>query len=202
MGKKILLGVTGSVAAVLTGKIFAALCEVGEVRLVFTEKGRWFVDHNAKAKQDFDEQFPLEGFGERHSSKGDIFFEEDNEWPNAYEKDDPILHIELRKWADILVIAPLSANTLAKVTHGICDNLLTSVVRAWDSQKPVVIAPAMNTCMWTNPLTQKQLVELMMRQWSVVQPVEKELACGDTGIGAMARIEDIVATTSICSDAV
>lgn len=61
---------------------------------------------------------------------------------------DPVLHIELRRWADVLVLAPLSANTMAKVAHGLCDNLLTSVVRAWDYAKPMIVAPAMNTYMW------------------------------------------------------
>ncbi len=52
---------------------------------------------------------------------------------------DPVLHIELRRWADVLVLAPLSANTLAKVAHGLCDNLLTCVVRAWDFAKPLLV---------------------------------------------------------------
>jgi len=64
-----------------------------------------------------------------------------------------VLHIDLAKWADIFVIAPCSANTLAKLAYGICDNLLTSVARAWDADRPLVIAPAMNTHMWTHPHT-------------------------------------------------
>jgi phosphopantothenoylcysteine decarboxylase len=189
---KILLGVTGSVAAVLTGKMVKALQELGEVRVVFTTAGRYFIDHNTKARKDWMSHFAFELTGDKGSEKRVDFYGDDSEWPEVYEKDDPILHIELRKWADVLVIAPLSANTLAKVTYGICDNLLTSVVRTWDSKKPVVIAPAMNSLMWENELTDQQLDQLKLRPWKVVNPVEKELACGDTGIGAMAPIEKIV----------
>ncbi|MFN9980215.1 MAG: flavoprotein [bacterium] len=59
----------------------------------------------------------------------------------------------IRKWADLMVVCPLSANTMAKFVNGICDNLLTCVYRAWDFKKPVIIAPAMNTFMFENPIT-------------------------------------------------
>jgi len=185
--RNILLGVTGSVAAVLAGKTAEALKVFGEVQVVFTESGRYFIDHNDRATAQFE--------GAKLCNGGLKVWGDTDEWPEKYEKDDDVLHIELRKWADVLVIAPLSANTLAKVTYGICDNLLTSVVRAWDNQKPVVVAPAMNTCMWDNDLTRHQIAELMIRRWHVVNPVEKTLACGDTGVGAMAPVEEIVAET-------
>jgi phosphopantothenoylcysteine decarboxylase len=63
----------------------------------------------------------------------------------------------LRKWADSLLIAPLDANTLAKVANGFCDNLVSSLIRAWDQKKPLYFAPAMNTAMWDNPLTYQHL---------------------------------------------
>ena len=62
-------------------------------------------------------------------------------------KGDPVLHIDLRKWADLLVIAPLSANTLAKTAQGLCDNCLTSVVRAWDFHKPLLVSAAVLCCL-------------------------------------------------------
>lgn len=68
-----------------------------------------------------------------------------------------IFNVELRKWADSLLIAPLDANSLAKIANGICDNLLTSIVRAWDSQRPLYFAPAMNTYMWNNSLTYQHM---------------------------------------------
>ena len=115
---------------------------------------------------------------------------------------DPVLHIELRDWADILVIAPLSAHTLAKIATGLCDDTLTSVVRAWDlghgtsrPPKPIVLAPAMNTAMWQHPLTQQQLqaIQAFSRSNSVkvVAPMVKTLACGEVGVGALAQIDDI-----------
>jgi phosphopantothenoylcysteine decarboxylase len=116
---------------------------------------------------------------------------------------DPVLHIELRDWADILVIAPLSAHTLAKVATGLCDDTLTCVVRAWDlghvssrPPKPILLAPAMNTAMWQHPLTQQQLQTIQAFSSSdvvkVVAPMVKTLACGEVGVGALAEIDIIV----------
>ncbi len=105
---------------------------------------------------------------------------------------DPVLHIELRNWADVLVIAPLDANTLAKLAAGLCDNLLTCVVRAWDISRPIVVCPAMNTHMYTHPHTAAHLAVIRQLGMHVVSPVVKALACGDVGMGAMAPIETIV----------
>ena len=96
-----------------------------------------------------------------------------------------------------MLIAPLDANTLAKLSNGICDNLLTCVVRAWDieniKQKPIIICPAMNTCMYNHPITKNQLTQLTNQfGFSLVDSIEKILICGDSGIGAMANIETIV----------
>lgn len=119
-----------------------------------------------------------------------------DEWvfpSGAWTRGDPILHIELRRWADLLVIAPLGANSLAKMAGGLCDNLLLSVVRAWDPEKRMVVAPAMNTAMWKHPLTEKHVRGLEEWGWvDVLRPVEKELACGDVGVGAMRSWEDVV----------
>ena len=69
----------------------------------------------------------------------------------ADARGDPVRHIEFRHWADLLVVAPLDANTLAKFAIGLCDNFLTCLFRAWDFAKPVILAPAMNTLMWDHP---------------------------------------------------
>jgi phosphopantothenoylcysteine decarboxylase len=96
------------------------------------------------------------------------------------------------------VIAPLSANTLAKIANGICDNLLvcssqTCVVRAWDVSKPMLLAPAMNTYMWENPFTSEHLTKVQqVYAAEVIDTVSKQLICGDTGKGAMAHVETIV----------
>lgn len=68
-----------------------------------------------------------------------FYFQDEEEWRQWKVVGDPVLHIELRRWADVLLLAPLSANTLAKVSNGLCDNLLTCVVRAWDFAKPLLV---------------------------------------------------------------
>src|SRR5205085_10485109 len=90
---------------------------------------------------------------------------DEDEWPGRsdgrrYERGEPVLHIELRRWADLLLIAPLDANTLAKLANGLADNCLTCVWRAWEPARPVVLAPAMNTLMWEHPLTGRHLRQL------------------------------------------
>ncbi|KAK6753092.1 hypothetical protein RB195_012599 [Necator americanus] len=117
----------------------------------------------------------------------EVIYEDRDEWSMWRARGDPVLHIELRKWADAMVIAPLDANSLAKIAMGISDNLVTSIVRAWDPRKPLYFAPAMNTMMWENPLTfqhRNTLKDLL--RYKEIPPMEKELMCGDTGTGAMA----------------
>src|SRR5262249_19840017 len=146
---------------------------------------------------------------------------DEDEWPGRgtgqrYARDEPVLHIELRRWADAFIIAPLDANTLAKLAGGLADNCLTCVWRAWDSTRPVILAPAMNTLMWEHPVTRRQLRQLAadaggavpedldldgVVEWinhncpklRIVSPQTKRLACGDVGMGAMASLEYIVA---------
>ncbi|KAK7206991.1 flavoprotein [Myxozyma melibiosi] len=117
-----------------------------------------------------------------------------DEWTTWGDRSDPIVHIELRRWAHLLLIAPLSANTLAKISGGLCDNLLTSAVRAWNPAVPILLAPAMNTYMYNNPITKRQLrlISDEMPWIEVLKPVEKVLACGDIGMGGMREWSDIV----------
>ena len=93
-----------------------------------------------------------------------------------------------------MLIAPLTANTLAKIVNGLCDNLLTSTVRAL-GEKPLILAPAMNTRMWENPLTARQLEEIKrFYRVTVIPPIAKRLADGDTGMGALAEDPTIIKT--------
>ncbi len=199
---RILLGTTGSVAAIKTPELFTALRKAGhEVRIVATEPSLYFFDLKALPP-------------------GAVYRDAD-EWPRRgsglWQRDDPVLHIELRRWADLLVIAPLDANTLAKLAVGLCDNCLTSVWRAWDLTKPAVLAPAMNTLMWEHPATRRHLRQLALDggappppehaglddlvsginkhcpKLRIVAPQSKRLACGDVGIGGLAEIADILA---------
>ena len=134
----------------------------------------------------------------KNEMKIDIYSDE-IEWNAWNKRGDSVIHIELRKWADIVIIAPLSANSLAKISNGICDNLLTSIIRAWDfNHHHVIIAPAMNTIMWHNPFTQIQLNKLKQMfddKIHILQPISKKLMCNDIGKGAMAKPQTIVKLT-------
>ena len=205
---RLILGVTGSVAAIRTPALFSDLSAAGHsVRVVATEPALYFFDP-AQAPQS-------EGDPSNKRSVGPVFRDAD-EWPGTgYSRGDEVLHIEFRNWADILIVAPLDANTLAKFALGISDNFLTCVFRAWDFSKPVILAPAMNTLMWESPVTRRHLRQLLedrgdrsvatrvvARRSSVrfrracsrivlVPPQAKRLACGDVGIGAMAEVAQI-----------
>ena len=196
----VLLGVTGSVAAVRTPELHQALTKAGHaVRIVATRAALYFFDVD------------------RLKADGAALILDEDEWPGRaeghhYQRDDPVLHIELRRWAELLLVAPLDANTLAKLANGLSDNCLTCVWRAWDPARPVVLAPAMNTLMWEHPLTTRHLRQLTegapadldqdaILDWinrtdarlRFVPPQSKRLACGDVGVGAMAPVEAIVA---------
>ena len=202
---RLILGLTGSVAAVRAPVLAAEFVSLGhEVRVTATEPSLHFFDVEA-----------LRSIG---PAPGVPVYRDRDEWTGScYERDSPILHIELRKWADALIVAPLDANTLAKFAAGMADNLLTCLYRAWDFSRPVVLAPAMNTLMWDSPVTRRhfrtiledrgdgrsphdfsldELDQIFARHAPgivVVPPVSKKLACGDIGVGGMAEIDAIAA---------
>ncbi|KAK7027378.1 hypothetical protein SK128_016536 [Halocaridina rubra] len=120
-----------------------------------------------------------------------FIFDED-EWSAWQGRGDSVLHIQLRNWAQVLVLAPLDANTMAKMAQGICDNLLTCIVRAWNVSLPLIFCPAMNTQMYKHPLTMRHTAMLKEFGYIEVCVVSKKLACGDTGIGGMAEVSTIV----------
>ena len=104
-------------------------------------------------------------------------------------------HISLAAAADLVVVAPATANILAKMAHGIADDLLSSTLLA--TKAPVVVAPAMNDGMWTNPATQANVAALAARGVRVVQPGTGDLACGTSGTGRMAEPSEILSACSI-----
>jgi phosphopantothenoylcysteine decarboxylase len=205
----VLLGVTGSVAAIHTSLLFDELKQSGHrVKVVATHAAQYFFDAAA-----------IEPVHDERNR--DVVVVDEDEWPGnedgrRYGRGDRVLHIELRRWADILLIAPLDANTLAKLACGLCDNCLTCVWRAWDPCRPAILAPAMNTLMWENPLTRRHLRQLAenagaapvppelglleLIDWingqcaklKIVAPIVKKLACEDVGIGALAERVEII----------
>ncbi len=201
---QIVLGVTGSVAALRTPALLGGLRRLGHrVRVVATEPSLHFFDPLALAPD------PLDPPG------GPVFRDVDEWAGDRWRRDDPVLHIEFRRWADLLVVAPLDANTLAKFALGLSDNFLTCLFRAWDFDKPVILAPAMNTLMWDSPVTRRHLRQLLedrgdgrpVAAWTLdeaaevfarhapglvlVPPQAKRLACGDVGQGAMGEVAAI-----------
>jgi phosphopantothenoylcysteine decarboxylase len=200
---RIVLGVTGSVAAVRTPALYELLVQARHtVRVVATEPALHFFDPDQLAPAADDPGGPL--------------FRDRDEWgTDRYTRGEPVLHIEFRKWADMLVVAPLDANTLAKFALGLCDNFLTCIYRAWDFSRPVILAPAMNTLMWRSPATLRHLRQILEdsggtdpgRLWLLeeaadvfdrhgarvvlIPPQSKTLACGDVGVGAMAEVAAI-----------
>src|SRR4051812_35204904 len=212
----VLLRVTGSVAAVKTPLLYDGLKRAGHrVKVVATDASLYFFDPAA-----------LDPADPAHPARNrEVVVLDEDEWPGRadgrrYGRGDAVLHIELRRWADLLAVAPLDANTLAKLANGLADNCLTCVWRAWDPGRPVVLAPAMNTLMWQHPLTARHLRQLAadatrrtLPDWTaeeliewinsnaaklhVVAPITKQLACGDVGAGAMAEVDDIVAAVNV-----
>lgn len=176
----ILLAVTGSVATIKIPLIIDKLKQVykdkAEMQLIVTTSAEHFMK------------------GLKIPSDVRVWHDGD-EWNSRKGVPDTMLHVRLRRWADILLIAPLSANTLAKIANGICNNLVTSVIRSWNPAVPILIAPAMNTHMYTNPMTKRHLT--IIREdfpWvHTLKPIEKVLVCGDIGMGGMREWTDIVA---------
>lgn len=101
-------------------------------------------------------------------------------------------HIELAKWADVVVIAPCSANTIGKLANGLADNLLTTVCLATDA--PILIAPAMNQQMWANAIVQDNLIKLTRFGYELITPDSGEQACGDVGMGRLPEPEVLCET--------
>ncbi len=210
----VLLGATGSVAAIRVPALYAALRERGwGVKIVATHAALSFFDPAAIEPRD----------GEPGQRNKDVVILDEDEWPTGrlYERGEPVLHIELRRWANLLVVAPLDANTLAKFANGVCDNCLTCVWRAWDPSRPIVLAPAMNTLMWQHPATRRHLRQIatdaglapfpeyfdqdlvcaavneLSTTLRIATPQVKALACGDVGAGGMAEVDEIVAAVSV-----
>ncbi|TFY83883.1 hypothetical protein EWM64_g128 [Hericium alpestre] len=176
-GVHVVLMLTGSVASIKAPLIVKALLEYKDVyiQVVTTKAALTFFSPD------------------EIRSRGVNVWHDEDEWDSNYHIGDPILHIELRRWADIVLVAPASANTLSKIANGTCDNLATSLLRALAPTTPTYVFPAMNTLMYEHPLTAQHVRIIRdVIGYNVVGPISKGLACGDVGVGAMVEWLDIV----------
>ena len=169
-GKTVLIGVTGGIAAYKTCSVVSALVKLGATcHVMMTKNATNFVaplsfetlSHNRVTVDTFDRDFTWE-----------------------------VEHVSLSKKADAVLIAPATANVIAKLAAGICDDFLTTTVLACTC--PIIIAPAMNTAMLENPVTWMNIDTLVSRGMMAVFGGEGRLACGDTGAGRMAEPDDLV----------
>jgi len=174
MNKRIILGVSGSIAAYKSPDIVRRLQDLGaEVRVILTSGGREFVSERSL----------------QTVSKNKVH---DNLWDSEAELS--MGHIELAKWADVVIIAPSSANTIAKLCHGKADDLLSTVILATSAS--VMVAPSMNQQMYASLAMKDNLVLLQKRGVRIINPGFGEQACGDVGEGRLAEPSEIALQAS------
>jgi len=168
-GQKILLGITGGIAAYKSAVLCRDLKRLGaEVRVIMTSAAVRFIT-----------PLTLQALS-GHPVNSDLF---------QAETDHGMSHIELARWADLIIIAPASANTIARLAHGQADDLLTTTVLASDA--PLYLAPAMNSLMWRHLATQANIELLISRGVKILGPAEGDQACGEQGMGRMLEAEQI-----------
>jgi phosphopantothenoylcysteine decarboxylase/phosphopantothenoylcysteine decarboxylase/phosphopantothenate--cysteine ligase len=176
--KNVLLGVTGSIAAYKAAEIARLLVKRGfSVNVIMTKSAARFIT-------------PLTFQTlTKHKVYTDMFEE-------IFYED--VRHISLAKNTDIAIVAPATANIIGKLASGIADDMLSTVLMAMGgnpggspADKPIIICPAMNTAMWENKIVQDNIKKLRGHGFLFVEPEESELACGDTGRGALAEVGTI-----------
>lgn len=169
-GKKIVLGVTGGIAVYKAVDLVSRLRKQGaEVRVVMTEHAQQFVT-------------PLT-FKEISGNQVAVSM-----WSSNQEFN--VEHISLANWADVFLVAPATANILAKMAYGLADDLLSTTLLA--AQAPIIVCPAMNTGMYENSITQENLVKLKSHGVTVMDPAVGMLACGTSGAGRLPEPKEIV----------
>lgn len=169
-GKHILLGVTGSIAAYKTAIIVRTLVREGaQVKVVMTPLAKQFITPLTMATLS------------RNPILVEFFDPENGAWNS---------HVGLGQWADLFLVAPATANTLAKMAHGIADNLLLTCYLS--ARCPVAAAPAMDLDMYAHPATQENIEKLRSLGVHIIEPETGELASGLTGKGRMAEPDEVV----------
>lgn len=169
--KKIVLGVTGSIAAYKAADLASLLAKAKcDVRVVMTADAQRFIT-----------PLPFKTLS-RHPVVTDLY-DEDEDWKPT--------HIDLADTADLLVVAPATANVIAKLAHGIADDALSCIALALNPQAKILIAPAMNGKMWRHPATQANVALLKRRGAEFIGPDEGLLSCGYEGVGRLWPVEKI-----------
>lgn len=172
--KKILVGVTGSIAIYKTLDLIRLYIKAGAiVRVIMTDSAKKFIN-----------PITFEAI-----SQNKVLCEESENWDKSQDYN----HIDIGKWSDIFVIAPASANTINAIANGLANNLLLQTALAYPRMK--LIAPAANTNMLKNPITQASLKMLKLCNYEIISSQTKELVCKDVGDGAMADVQDIFDAT-------
>ena len=171
-GKNILVGICGGIASYKSCELVRLLIKDGHsVKVMMTDAATKFVS----------------GLVFQELSKNSVYLDMFN-----LIKEENIKHISLAQWADLCVVAPASANTLSKIASGICDNLLTTVICALPLHTKVLFVPAMNECMWQNPIIVQNVKKLeKIKNYLIMSPKKGELACGAYGQGRMPQVTDI-----------
>ncbi len=173
-GKKILIGVTGSIAIYKTLELIRLLIKQNaKIKVIMTPSAKKFIT-------------PLTF---ETISQDNILDDTNENWSNNSIDN----HIAIGKWADLFILAPCSANTINKLSNGIADNILLQTALAYPRIK--LLCPAANTNMIENPLTKASLKMLKLCNFKIIAPITKQLACNDTGKGAMAEVNDIFHAT-------
>ncbi len=168
--KKILLGVTGGIAAYKSAELIRLLRKSGaEVKVVMT-----------KSAKEFMTPLTLETLS-GHPVYCDMF--QSRDLPATH-------HISLARWADMILVAPATANFIARIAHGLANDLLSTICLSTESQ--IILAPAMNKSMWQNEITQSNVSVLKKYRYKIIGPAEGEQACGESGLGRMTEPEEIM----------
>lgn len=174
MTKHILLAVTGSIAAYKAADLTSHLSKQGyDIHIIMTDSAIQFIT-------------PLTL---QVLSKNPVYL-------NVMEEKiaEHINHIDLGKETDLFIVAPASANTISKLANGLADNMVTATALALPTHVPKLIAPAMNTKMYDNPITQRNLATLKEIGYREITPKASLLVCGDIGRGALADLDTIIQT--------
>jgi phosphopantothenoylcysteine decarboxylase len=172
MTKTIILAVSGSISVYKAADLTNQLTKFGyDVHVLMTEAAAQFIT-----------PLTLQVLS-KNTVHLDVMIENDPKVIN---------HIDLAKESDLFILAPASANTIAHLSHGFADNIITATALALPVDTPKLIAPAMNTKMYDNPLTQRNLTTLKEVGFQEIQPRSSRLACGDVGRGALADLETII----------